>query len=218
MLKSIFEELLFDKIKYVNCQKGKEFEENVKNLILDFGYIPSPLSKEQKADIKNIVCDKSKIDYIENKYDIKQCFAFQPFGTQSYPDFLVFEKEKIFLLDTKLITGSRSTPMWNSGLPRQNAIYIFGTAQKNKKDLTFFRGCDLLTPEEYNKLWSFFEDSVENANKFNNDEMKKQKYGFSVYARKAFTQKKFDENTITNFFKNPERVDLEKAVLFDLEE
>lgn len=50
--------------------------------------------------------------------------------------------------------------------------------------------------------------------KFNASTMSGQAYGFAVYSRKVFGQKKqHSRNAIINFFDNPHRGDLEKRVI-----
>ena len=64
------------------------------------------------------------------------------------------------------------------------------------------------------KLHDFFLKMKQQQCDFNKTEMLKQKYGFAVYNRKAFDQrKKHNKDAIINFFNNEDRKQLEDAVL-----
>ncbi len=59
-----------------------------------------------------------------------------------------------------------SRPMWNSNLPKPNAIYVYGVANAN---ITFFKGSDILSYETREVLLKYFdtldkdEGSLKNA-------------------------------------------------------
>lgn len=85
----------------------------------------------------------------------------------------------------------------------------------NVKMLLFFRGHDVLSLSEVEKLHDFFDKGLkEYQQEFNSQEMKEQNYGFQTYIRKAFDQtKKHNSGAITDFFNNPNRENLESSVL-----
>lgn len=90
--------------------------------------------------------------------------------------------------------------------------YIFGSY--DKKDITFFRGSDILNNEDRKQLLQFFEKAMKNAELFNQKYISNQEFGFGVYARKMYENKqKYNPDAIINFFQNHRRSDLEKQVL-----
>ena len=101
-------------------------------------------------------------------------------------------------------------------MPRPNGIYVFGA--RKQKDLTFFKGCDLLSIEETKQLHNFFDkDLREYQKQFNRNHMGEQEYGFAIYIRKAFEQKRtYNPHAVLDFFTNPKREQLEEAVISHL--
>lgn len=127
---------------YLGGREGKHFEDRigaklkklgygrlVKNDIEEQGFLPLKeeiLKKEQQHDIKNPFSQFRK-DYI-----------MQPYGTQNYPDFIVLDNDRVVSIEVKFSDGAQKRPVWNSGLPRPNGIYVFGA--RKQKDLTFLEG------------------------------------------------------------------------------
>ncbi len=133
-------------------------------------------------------------------------------GSQSYPDILIFSRNRIYAIEIKFTENKKPNPFWNSGIPRQNGLYIFGSY--GLKDLTFFMGKDIMSKEELLKIEKFNDKTDKYFEEFNKNNLSSQKYGFHYYNRKAYQQGiKFNENAITNFFKNPERQALENNLL-----
>ncbi|GAA8684080.1 hypothetical protein oki286_00430 [Helicobacter pylori] len=93
-----------------------------------------------------------------------------------------------------------SRPMWNSNLPKPNAIYVYGVANAN---ITFFKGSDILSYETREVLLKYFdtldkdEESLKNALKDLENP-----FGFAPYIRKAYEHKKEFSNhhQIESFF------------------
>ncbi len=91
-----------------------------------------------------------------------------------------------------------SRPMWNSNLPKPNAIYVYGVANA---DITFFKGSDILSYETREVLLKYFdtldkdEESLKNA-------LKDLENPFAPYIRKAYEHKKEFSNhhQIESFF------------------
>lgn len=176
-----------------------------------FGYYETnfnELGNRYKQHWKRLV--EKDVETIENRTRFKQNYISQPFGTQSYPDVLILDNKIVMCLELK--SSKTTKPVWNSGLPKVNGIYIFGSYVK--KDITFFRGCDILNDEDRKRLSRFFEKAMKNAESFNQEYMSSQEFGFRVYARKMYENKrKYNPNAIINFFQNHRRSDLEKQVL-----
>ncbi|GAA7387955.1 hypothetical protein BD0138_01140 [Helicobacter pylori] len=90
--------------------------------------------------------------------------------------------------------------MWNSNLPKPNAIYVYGVANAN---ITFFKRSDILSYETREVLLKYFdtldkdEESLKNALKDLENP-----FGFAPYIRKAYEHKKEFSNhhQIESFF------------------
>ena len=68
-------------------------------------------------------------------------YIAQPCGTHDSPDFIVKDfNGKVYFLECKSVKGG--TPMYNSGVPKSNYIYIL--ASKKYDQTTIFRGEDVL--------------------------------------------------------------------------
>ncbi|BBM88519.1 hypothetical protein COTS27_00200 [Spirochaetota bacterium] len=213
-IKDLFKDIQDNKENYISQGKGEYFEERISAKLANIGYVKSIKSdidngKDSYKKIKEIVLSEDHEHILKNTFTTKsQHFMVQPFGSQNYPDFLIFDNNRIITIETKFIASKQGKPVWNSGLPRLNGIYLFAS----REDVTFFLGKNLLSRTEINELHKFFKGLKEYQSEFNN-KMNAQKYGFAVYIRKAFQQqKKFNKAAITNFFTNPEREKLEEAV------
>ncbi len=216
----LFIDLRQNKAGYLASIAGKDFEDRIDAKLHKMGY-----SRILRHDLDNVggdcfnlikcaVLERESNDKIGNIYtEFNRHFIHQPFGRQNYPDFLVFSGEWIFAIETKFSAKNQSKPVWNSGLPRPNGIYVFGSMER--KDLTFFLGGHILSIADTRKLHDFFDKGLkEYQDRFNAETMNQQKYGFAAYIRKAFEQKKaFNKKAILNFFDNPERAKLESAVI-----
>ncbi|MCG9126461.1 type II restriction endonuclease [Candidatus Poribacteria bacterium] len=219
-LSNLFIEMRSNKDTYLKSSKGAEFEDRINISLHNIGY--SRLIKDDLEDdlftiLKSEVIDKETDVSISNPFvQYKHHFITQPFGSQQYPDFLIFDKTRIVCIETKFSSRSQRHPVWNSGLPRPNGIYIFGSY--GRKDLTFFRGIDVVSLDEAKRLHDFFDKGLKAyQNQFNDDEMNEQKYGFSVYIRKAYEQsKKHNPDAIIDYFNNPIRSELEESVICSL--
>ena len=122
----------------------------------------------------------------------------------------ILDNKIVLCLELKSSKGTK--PVWNSGLPKANGLYVFGSYVK--KDITFFRGCDILNDEDRKRLSEFFENAMKNAESFNQEYMSNQEFGFGVYARKMYqNQQTHNPEAIINFFQNHRRYDLERQVL-----
>ena len=149
---------------------------------------------------------------IDNDTHLNHHYINQPFGSQKYPDILVFDTRYILCLELKFSSRGAAQPVWNSGLPRAHGIYIF--ASPRRQDITFFRGCDILDDQDRELLKGFFDGELERSKSFNEGHMSEQQFGFSTYARKAYQQSQtYNPDAIINFFDNRLRLGLEKSVI-----
>ena len=205
---------------YLSGSTGKHFEDRLSAKLEKLGYsriIRADIEEDGFVSLKQQVLEKIRQDDIKNPFThFKKHYIEQPYGTQNYPDFIILDDENVINIEVKFSDGKQGKPVWNSGLPRPNGIYIFGA--NKRKDLTFFRGCDVVGITEARKLHAFFDEGLREAQKrFNTNEMKAQEYGFAAYIRKAFEQKKtYNPNAVVDFFTNAKRKELEQAVISHL--
>ncbi|MCY4571057.1 MAG: hypothetical protein OXD49_22420 [Candidatus Poribacteria bacterium] len=196
---------------YVGRSSNSDFEKQVINQLEMFGYCETDfneLGNSYRTYWRELI--ESDDGIIENITRFKQSYIAQPFGTQSYPDILILDNKTVLCLELKSSKGTK--PVWNSGLPKANGLYVFGSYVK--KDITFFRGCDILNDEDRKRLSGFFENAMKNAESFNQEYMLNQEFGFGVYARKMYqNQQTYNPKAIINFFQNHRRYDLERQVL-----
>ncbi|EMH35526.1 hypothetical protein HMPREF1425_00901 [Helicobacter pylori GAM71Ai] len=93
-----------------------------------------------------------------------------------------------------------SRPMWNSNLPKPNAIYVYGVANA---DITFFKGSDILSYETREVLLKYF-DTLDKDEESLKSALKdlENPFGFAPYIRKAYEHKKEFSNhhQIESFF------------------
>ena len=208
----LFSDINSNSADYLKATSGKGFENLFIIQLEKMGYEQVDfyrLGDTYKRYFKT--CIEEDDDDIDNDTYLNYHYINQPFGSQQYPDFLVLDTHYVLCLELKF-SEKTVRPVWNSGLPRANGIYIF--ASYKKKDITFFRGCDILNNQDRKLLKGFFDEELERSESFNEIYMSDQEFGFSTYARKAYQQtRKHNPNAITNFLDNPLRLGLEKSVL-----
>ncbi|APJ38692.1 hypothetical protein [Mycoplasmopsis pullorum] len=119
---------------------------------------------EITKELRKNILDKEMIEFIKNPF--KQYFNSnsnihlyikEPFGSQNFPDFLIFTKNYIFPLEIKFSNkvNSLTTPKWNSNIPKGNSIYLFANREKTNTPLLFF-GNDYISNEIRNKMIKHF--------------------------------------------------------------
>lgn len=216
-LSGLFTDIQKDKKKYLSCETGGDFEGKIEERLRKIGY--SKLSESGIKDsginmggLNKVSQEINRSDLLANETGHENWFIVQPSGSQNYPDFMVFDKTTIKCIETKYSKNKQRKPVWNSGLPRPNGIYVF--ASYGIKDITFFMGRDIVSADDIEKLHGFFDELKEKQDCFNFKEMANQPYGFTAYNRKAFDQqKKVNKNAIIDYFDNPNREDLEESVI-----
>lgn len=83
------------------------------------------------------------------KDDSGPWFVEQPYGTQSFPDFLVCYRGIVIPIELKSNKSIDSTPFWNGHLPTDISIYL---VTDGKPEATFFLGSDYLQATSRNAL------------------------------------------------------------------
>ena len=233
MLVDVFLDIKSDEGKsMLGSSTGDDFENQIAKKLKQYGFTQE-LSDNKCRDetLKKFLCEikpriqsKSGSTLLENtlKKQGQQYINFfiaQPYGSQDFPDFLIFTNDKIFSIESKFVQGDSGRPVWNGNLPKMDGIYIFGSY--SKQEVVFFRGEDVLPEDErlsLLKLWEETDKSFENwmsKNKFEiNNGIIASTYGFTPYIRKAYQQsKKNNPDAILDFFKAPEKNVLKDNVI-----
>ena len=63
-------------------------------------------------------------------------FVFQPCGHNDSPDFIMKVDGKSYFIECKSVKGSSKAPMYNSGIPKDEYIYVF-TAERYDKTTVY---------------------------------------------------------------------------------
>lgn len=218
MIDRLFQTIRNEKNLYLNAKKGSEFEDRIT------AYLKQTMgfSRILKTDIpiKNWVLIKKHIgNKFGNKFldipsnNLKQTFIYQPYGSQQFPDFIVFTDKKVVPLEVKFSTKSQSKPIWNSNVPRANAFYIFGSY--GLKDITFFCGADVLAAKHRRGLYGFFNDiqALQDKIRLDMPAFDTTNRGFTPYIRSAFDQRKHKLIVETSFFSHPKRTKVEDLAI-----
>lgn len=219
---AFFDDLLLNKEKWTNSTDGAGFEDILITRLKAHGFdrsIPEndEVVREYLKKIKPDVLDVVNMRVLDNELqdrgnEYRNFFIHQPFGSQQFPDFLIFTDTKIFAVESKYSKQTGSKPTWNSNLPKSSGIYIFGS--HGKRDITFFIGEDILPQNERIILYEFFENTTRKVmedfqkelnEKYDAKEMSFSR-GFNVYIRKAYEQNQnINKEAELDYFKASER-------------
>lgn len=201
--------------KITRAVTGKEFELRFVSLLEDNRLLrcfQDDFAPQVWKSIKAEILKKTNGGDMDNETEKKAHFVTQPYGSQPYPDFLVFEDSKIWAIETKFNQKKASHPFWNSGLPRPNGIYIYACGVR--KQIIFFIGKDVVHSSVADQMHHELDKLKTMATTFNKQELTNQPYGFMIEVRKVFSQnKKFNPNAILDFVTNPNREILEKSMI-----
>ena len=200
---------------------GKQLEENFTKELkrIKFTYLNKEelinREKNRWEELKKEVQKKENNELITNNFSFSttNSFVYSPYGSQNYPDFLIFTSKYIIPIELK--SSEVAKPVWNSHLPRANGLYIFVSRKKN--DITFFRGMDVIDEKLSNKLIGFFEKAREKEEEFikNLEGEDKSERGWRPYIRIAYDQAKtlLTSDGKLSYFDHPQREDIEKKIL-----
>lgn len=219
-LRSLFEALLDAEARrgFLRAETGEDFENRIKNQLDTAGF--NQLQRDEVGldesafrELKDQVKDRLRTGSIANPIPARtHHFLAQPFGSQDYPDLIIFDGPTVHSIELKYSKESQAKPMWNSGLPRQLGIYIFGSYKRG--DVTFFLGRDIISRDEASAMTQFFDSLGQRQHSFNTSQLANQPYGFTVYVRRAYDQRKSpNPKAITDFFNNPNRSTLEQNTI-----
>lgn len=231
MLEKVFKDIQQNKEHWLQSRRGDDFEQRFETSLKKHGFnriFKTDIDKDLFKQIKAKIQDKKSNEIVENPLQESRefcgCFIFQPFGSQNFPDFLIFAKRNLLAVEIKYSKDRAVKPMWNSNLPKGKAVYIFGSYLL--KDITFFIGEDALPMEERVRLIDFFENVKKHEYDFKKELKKdliskkiRNERGFNVYIRRAFDQNKnINSKAEINYFSHPRRKEVEKRVILKLEE
>jgi len=218
MLQEIFKSIQKNKDDWLGISQGKHLEDRLEEELRKNGFIPLRLKlierKSQWQVLKKEVLQKGNNEIIQNNFPIltHNTYFRSPYGSQNYPDFLIFTKQYIIPIELKASKRTGIKPMWNSNLPKANCIYIF--ASFGKRDITFFRGTDVIEEKLSSQLWDFFVEVKKTEKKFIKSLVSSER-GWKPYIRVAFEQAKsllIPDGGI-DYFQHPRRKEVENNVL-----
>ena len=220
-LAEFFEHLRKNKDDYLNASSGEAFEQRIySEMQVRVGMLQiqkDQFTRNEFREIKSDVLRRTSTVSARNSTGFRKHLIYQPCGTQQYPDAIIFDGDKLHVVETKFSKNVRAAPFWNSGPPRPTGIYIFGAYKL--RDLTFFMGRGILSPEEASEMHGELDRIQAEAERWNDAHAHRQRYGFRIYARRAFDQrKKSNPDAIVDFFTNPYREALEDEVIAYLRE
>lgn len=166
-LSQLFEDLVENTKQYLNADQGTDFESRIQTVI---GQFTDRIYKDNftEAELKKlrvlVVNDKNRQTNISNNFKYKKHFIYQPFGSQNYPDFVLFLPNYLIPIEIKFSAKNSGRPVWNSNLPKYEGFYIFGCY--GQTDLTFFKGEFVLNIEERRQLTNFWSQTDEYKKNF----------------------------------------------------
>lgn len=194
---------------YKNCsaQSGNvhnvaNHEEAIENILKE--------SDLEKQEIKISIKERDKLlSGGENKNILNNSYILQPCGLHQSPDFIVKKENKLYFLECKSCKTSR--PLYNSGIPKEEYIYIFCSEQYNAT--TVFLGSDLIEPEGVKLIKKHIAQQRENTKKFNEKIKNMSAHGISFYDRPMIIHSKLHSNICIDYFKNENRKRMEENVI-----
>lgn len=234
---------------------GEQFEDNIKTLLQKRGIYEISKNKNFKSfsefenkrnkeieilfnEIKDKTLDKNSVETICNPFEkIINNFIYQPYGSQNFPDILIFIDKYVIPLEIKFSTKNaknelKKLPKWNSNIPKNSSLYIFSI---QGEIITFFKGSDFIGDETRKLLYSYF-DVLNEFNDWNEKTLNKMKefkntpeknnenpFGLQPYVRKDFTyNKNFSTDELIwknkiNIFEYSKRMNWENNVIEFLE-
>lgn len=176
-------------------------EDAVEDLLKKHGCAPSKIQKISKSDRDSWMRDSELCSLKNGEY------ISQPCGTHDSPDFIVKNNNKVYFLECKSTSNNTSSPMYNSGVPKPDYIYIYSAEKTN--ETTIFMGHHVLPRKEYEMIMEHTRVLNEATSTLNgtltND------YGISYYVRPMMTHKGGQHKT--NYFTNPNRHSIESDIL-----
>ena len=139
MLENVLNDVLG--LPHITNGKKRKHEKKIQKLLETHNF------KQTTLDTFGLTKKEAKVA-TEAPKGIPMTFVAEPCGTQSFPDFLVCDHDgECYYIECK--SSMKDMITWNSGIPKDNAIYIFSSGEHGKQ--TFSMGIDLWTPEDKEK-------------------------------------------------------------------
>jgi hypothetical protein len=183
---------------------GKDFEDCFEQELILNGIQKINFSFDKEIK-KTIMASDTLIPNTFNLYG----YVREPFNTQSFPDFIVFDKNYLIPIEIK---SSKDTdkPMWNNSLPKQYATYIFMAYAENLplREVVYFMGKDVIT-KDCSDIFATKMKEVQKAAKLSKEELSlldKHKYGWNTYVRVNYQQSIHALDTCPSFVNNPNKL------------
>jgi len=209
-LSDILSNFLTKKFSQINMS-GKDFENCFEQELILNGLekVNFSFDKEMK---KTIMSSDTLIPNTFNVYG----YIREPFNTQSFPDFVIFDKHYLIPIEIKSSKDS-DKPMWNNSLPKQYATYIFMAYAENLalREIVYFMGKDVIT-KEATVIFANKMKEVQKAGKFSKEELDvfdQYKYGWDTYVRVNYQQSIHSSNTYPSFVNNPNKIQNNQNVI-----
>jgi hypothetical protein len=156
--------------------------------------------------IQELVLEKGNNKPIKNCTKIKKSFVYQPFGSQKYPDFLIFLDKFILPVEIKTISNEKvMSPKFNDVPPMLNGIYLaihYGT-----KVLFIFKGSEYSTQKSF-EAREILKEAIDKACQKINIPLENNK---DILRFRARIISCFEKGT--KFFKREDKEELNKATL-----
>lgn len=180
------------------------------------------VTKQQKvSEMKEFFEDCLKLPYKGNSQDNPEhenqveellkkhglVYESQPNGTQNSPDFYVYYGESKYSIECKSSKGAK--PVYNSGLPKPDVIYVFSSAKYNAT--TIYNSDDILNREKRVFFGQMIEEIWQIVEKYRKIEGWQDKRGWDFYMRSMFIQR--GKSDLTDYFTHKDRGYCEKRVL-----
>jgi hypothetical protein len=134
------------------------------------------------------------------------CYISQPCGTHNSPDFIVKKGGKLYFLECKSVKGG--TPMYNSGVPKDNYIYILTSKRHNRT--TLYRGRDVLPDYQARLIYEHISHARDRDAELN-AKLQSNGHGISYYTRPMIQHK--GSKVVKDYFVNTRRAELERNAL-----
>jgi hypothetical protein len=137
-------------------------------------------------------------------------YISQPCGTHNSPDFIVKTSGRLYFIECKSVT-KEGTPVYNSGLPKKDYIYVFSS--KKYDETTVYLGRDVARDTVAMILEQANKDIKARCNEVTEQlrQVGENTHGLGIYARPMYQH--YGSNKKKDYFKNSRREELEQNVL-----
>lgn len=133
----LLRDLQTHKSEYLRTETGEDFEDRIENRLRQrySKIVKKDIDPQDLRLLKENILKKEDPGFLQFS-SYPRTFIKTLFGSQDYPDFIVFTSRFAVPVEIKY-SLNQPKPVWNSGLPRPNGLYIFGS--HGQQDITFFR-------------------------------------------------------------------------------